>query len=372
MKPKNIPALTGLRFFAAMAIVMWHSQTGYFFKYGAFAPFYLAGAVPVFFVLSGFVLTISAGKYKSWSDFFVARIARIWPTHVAALAFLFLIFWPYSVDFFHHADTLRRLILNVLLVQAWSPNIATYWSYNDPSWSVSGEMFFYATLPFALIALSRHTTVRLVALIAVTFGAIFLVATAFPHIDENWLGSVLPLSGLPTFATGVAVGIWYKRLPSPNPSFARGTAVQVCVLAMTLAANALFASYPARIAPAASAFILLFGPSPFYAALIFALARYDGAISRALSLRLIVYGGEISYAIYLFHQLFFRWHSGYRAEFTGIPIWWQYAGLITAVLATSIVAHHVVEGPAKKGILALWGMILRRQAPQPIVADTAD
>src|ERR1700723_3432182 len=79
MKPKNIPALTGLRLFAAMAIVLTHSQTGYFFQMGAFAPFDLDGAVPVFFVLSGFILTLGANKYKSWSDFFVARFARIWP-----------------------------------------------------------------------------------------------------------------------------------------------------------------------------------------------------------------------------------------------------------------------------------------------------
>jgi peptidoglycan/LPS O-acetylase OafA/YrhL len=72
----SFPALTGLRFFAAMAIVLWHSQTG-FFKPGAFDPFCLTGAVPLFFGLSGFVLTINAGKYRSWADFFVARIARI-------------------------------------------------------------------------------------------------------------------------------------------------------------------------------------------------------------------------------------------------------------------------------------------------------
>jgi peptidoglycan/LPS O-acetylase OafA/YrhL len=372
MKPRNIPALTGLRFFAAMAIVLWHSQTGYFFKPGAFAPFYLAGAVPVFFVLSGFVLTISAGKYKSWSDFFVARIARIWPTHVAALAFLFLIFYPYSMDFFHHADTLRRLVLNVLLLQAWSPNPATYWSYNAPSWSVSCEMFFYAAFPLTVAFLSRRTTIRLAALIAAIFCGIILANKVYPHMDLNWLGAVDPPSCFPAFGIGVAAGIWYKGMRATSSSYTLGTAVQASALVMALWANAFFISHQTNIAPGANAFIWLFGPSPFYAAFIFALARYDGVISRALSLRLIVYGGEISYAIYLFHQLFIRAHSGIRASFVGIPNWGQYAGLIAAVLVTSIAVHHLVETPCRRGILALWGLHKRRREPKLIAADTAD
>jgi peptidoglycan/LPS O-acetylase OafA/YrhL len=371
MKPKNIPALTGLRFFAAMAIVLWHSQTGYFFKYGAFSPFYLAGAVPVFFVLSGFVLTISAGKYKSWSDFFVARIARIWPTHIAALMLVFLILYPYSLDFFYHADTLRRLALNVLLLQAWSPNMATYWSYNDPSWSVSCEMFFYAVFPLTVAFLSRQTAVRLIAIVAAIFCGIVLTNKAYPHMDLNWLGAVDPPSCFPAFAIGVAAGIWHKSLRDASPSYIVGTSVQAAALAMALWANAFFISHQAHITPGANAFIWLFGPSPFYAAFIVVLARYDGAISRALSLRLIVYGGEISYAIYMFHQIFIRWHAGHLAKFNGIPIWWQYAGLMTAVLATSIAAHHLIEKPARRRILAVWRSV-RSRPQRGIAADTAD
>jgi hypothetical protein len=59
---RNIPALTGLRFFAAALIVLWHSQTGYFLSDNYFQAFNPTAAVPLFFVLSGFVLTVNSAK----------------------------------------------------------------------------------------------------------------------------------------------------------------------------------------------------------------------------------------------------------------------------------------------------------------------
>ncbi len=199
-----------------MAIVLWHSQTGYFFPPRAFAPFYLAGAVPVFFVLSGLVLTIGFDKYHSRSDFFVARIARVWPAHMAALVWLFLVFYPYSLDFFYHTETVLRLVVNVLLLQAWSPNVATYWSYNAPSWSVSCKLFAYAAFPLAFAVLRRQTLARAVTIVAVIFCAIVAVDELHPGVDASWLGGVNPISCFGAFAVGIATGVWRRKLPPPR------------------------------------------------------------------------------------------------------------------------------------------------------------
>jgi len=370
MPSRNIPALTGLRFFAAMAIVLWHSQTGYFFKYGAFAPFYLAGAVPLFFVLSGFVLTIGADRYKSWSDFFVARIARVWPAHIAALVFLFCVFYPYSLDFLHHAQTLWRLALNGLLLQAWSPIRADYWSYNAPSWSVSCELFFYAAFPMAFLALQRQTFTRTLAIVLIIFSAIVLTDTVRPGIDPNWLGSVLPVSAFAAFAVGIGAGVWRKALPASSAGYLTGTVIQCGALLAALVANALFASHPIGSTPAGQSFVLLFGPVPFYATALLALARYDGLVSRALSNRAIVYGGEISYSIYLFHQIVIRWHSGELATFSKVPIWLQYAGVLAVTLILAASVHHLVERPFRRWIIAgckrlTASFVTRRRAPPP-------
>lgn len=210
--PVNIPALTGLRFFAAFAIVLWHSQGDIFFQLGAFNPFYPAGAVPLFFVLSGFVLTINAVKYPTWSDFFAARIARIWPAHLATLV-LFIVLAPHGKDVFRTLDGASTLALNVLLLHAWVPRQEVYWSFNSPSWSVSSEMVFYAVFPLCLALLSRRPWLRLVALVGVVVSLIALAAHVLPGLDANWLGAVNPLAGFGSFAIGIVFGLVSRQLP---------------------------------------------------------------------------------------------------------------------------------------------------------------
>src|SRR5690348_9842412 len=91
----HLNALTGLRFFAAFYVVIFH-----FGKYHlASAPHWLFNigrsgyiAVGLFFVLSGFVLTYTyLGGAAPWTrldkrTFWVARLARIYPLYVLSLA----------------------------------------------------------------------------------------------------------------------------------------------------------------------------------------------------------------------------------------------------------------------------------------------
>jgi peptidoglycan/LPS O-acetylase OafA/YrhL len=338
-----------------MAIVLWHSQTGYFFKWNAFAPFYLAGAVPLFFVLSGFVLTLGSGRHRSWADFFVARFARIWPAHVAALLFLMAIFSPGSFALLSQPDMTRRLIMNILLIQDWSPHEATFWSFNAPSWSLSCEAFFYAAFPAALMLLGHQTWVRLAAIFAAIFGFVVMTQQLVPQINTGWLGSMNPIVGLSAFASGIAAGIGFGRWGESSESLTVGTVVQMSAVAAALGANAIFNTFQIRALPAGAVGLIAgFGPTPFYAALLVALARYDGLVSRVLSTPIVVYGGEISFSIYLFHQILIRWHSVHLKMFAGIPIWGQYAGFLASTFALASVVHHLIEEPSRRGIISLW------------------
>lgn len=349
-----IKALTGLRFLAAASIVLWHSQAEYLFGANAFAPFVLSGAVSLFFVLSGYVLTINAAKYRATPTFLVARLARIWPAHAAAVLFWAAIFYPYSLDLVATRDGARKLAVNLLLLQSWFPDVATYWSYNAPSWSVSCELFFYAVFPLCLMALRRQPILALAGFIAA--GAVFLFAAGAlaPDLDFLWVGYINPVANLPVFVLGIATGLLHMRLAPTKTGLLAGTALQLGAVALAAWGNHAMAAIDVRpFSTTVTVFINNSGACWCYALLIFALGRYQGIVSLALSRPALVYLGEISYAIYLFHQPILRWHSLHYMEFH-IPIWIQYAGVWAATIAVAALVHHAVERPAQRWVRLAW------------------
>jgi peptidoglycan/LPS O-acetylase OafA/YrhL len=87
----QIKCLTSLRFFAAAMIVVFHSVNAFRIADNSKITFPLEQGVSFFFVLSGFILTYvypSLNGAHRVRDFYVARIARIWPAHFAAFLLL--------------------------------------------------------------------------------------------------------------------------------------------------------------------------------------------------------------------------------------------------------------------------------------------
>src|SRR5579862_2344360 len=93
----RIESLTGLRWFAALAVYFDHFRLlgvpGWMTT--MFENGYMG--VTVFFVLSGFILTVnyrstlSSPSLSAIRDFAVARVARVYPTYLLALGYVFLL-----------------------------------------------------------------------------------------------------------------------------------------------------------------------------------------------------------------------------------------------------------------------------------------
>ena len=155
MKRRDFPALTGLRFFLALWVIL-HHLTGPGQKLEATALLLPDGmftlirggyqAVTTFFVLSGFVLTRSYAA-TAWSRrntlrYALGRVARVYPVYLLSLAVV--------APFILADQTPGKpgyLAAHLLLVQAWLGAIPVNW--NTPAWSLSCEMFFYAMFPLA-------------------------------------------------------------------------------------------------------------------------------------------------------------------------------------------------------------------------------
>ncbi|WP_368784602.1 acyltransferase family protein [Arthrobacter sp. 4R501] len=82
----QLNSLTGLRFFAAMAVVLYHVHLYFPAVSDSLAIFgYGYTGVSFFFILSGFVLAWSHRPNFRPGRFYWNRVARIWPLHLLTM-----------------------------------------------------------------------------------------------------------------------------------------------------------------------------------------------------------------------------------------------------------------------------------------------
>jgi len=151
--------LTGLRGVAALLVLSHHlylhlapNQPGL-----AFEPLLRKGylGVDLFFVISGFVLTMVYGTWfelgrragpLDYLRFVARRVARLWPSHVTMLAVVLATNATLGAT-----PSLRLVSANVAMIQAWGISA----EINPPAWSVSTEFMAYLLFP-ALAMLSAR------------------------------------------------------------------------------------------------------------------------------------------------------------------------------------------------------------------------
>jgi peptidoglycan/LPS O-acetylase OafA/YrhL len=366
----RLPALTGLRFFAAAAILVHHLR-GYFGISSESMPgWHLDQGVSVFFVLSGFILYHVYPRLPTWEakgHFLLARVARIWPAHLTALIIGFALLGRFVAPL-PSSDGYMNLLTNVLLVHAWIPKGQYYFSYNSVSWSISTEFGFYLMFPFFVVAFRRSWWWKL----ALAFGlavAMILVSNAFslPGFDPAYRGVtshglvyVNPLARLFEFVLGMCSALAWQRLHH-QLQFGRtiATAIELAAVALLLAniSIGLALAFPLWSAAGAAGHTWLasagFSALPA-ALLIFVLATGRGWIGALLSTRPVMLLGEVSFSIYLTHQLLLRYYQLHRAPLDAWLGPLALPGYLLAVLVLSYAIWRLIERPARSYLVGWW------------------
>ena len=289
-KRSPLPALTGIRIFAAYYVVMLHTGAGYFGRHGApevvlrlLDKGYLA--VSLFFILSGFILVYTyQGKISGTENtvrFWEARFARIYPVYLLALVLMV----PFAKTI-----TVGQRFAVLSMVQTWipwRPDLVGAWNF--PAWSLSVEAFFYLVFPLIFLALNRMRVAGLHRLAGFLLAVIVIGDLSRPV--ERWPESVIPLMHyiplpvlrLPEFVVGMALGLAFLRVPvwrySGRVSVGAALAA-IAVLCLPWGAWTSIAVIP-------------------FAILIASLAYQSGPIARMLSSRILILLGSASYAVYL-------------------------------------------------------------------------
>lgn len=165
------PLIDPLRGFAALSVLMYHVIEIYqwrnfpdtfglvWFKWGWMG-------VDIFFIISGFVITLSAlnlmakhdGNHAAAAkDFLNRRIRRIAPLFYASMA-LFLLLTP---EIWQQSGFAKNLASHILFIHNWYPEF--HRSINAPSWTLGPEFQFYIVLILLLPFVSRKNLPWIIA-----------------------------------------------------------------------------------------------------------------------------------------------------------------------------------------------------------------
>ncbi len=347
-----IKPLTSLRFFFAFMVLLSHcgSIDSYFDRH-VFQEGFVG--VSFFFVLSGFII---AYNYRekiehgtiSRQKFWVARIARIYPLHIFTVFIALLLhteLWQNGVSWIIH------LVPNLFLLQAFIPKNSFYYSFNSPSWSLCCEMLFYTLFPF--LVKWFNSIGRLISVVGIMSG-IILTGMSYTPEDQaivNTIWYVNPISRLCDFFIGMLLFALYAKYSKVSLNYKIASMMEVMAVVIFLAFY-LF-SDSLSIVYRASAYYWIPVSLVVY---VFALER--GYISRLLSRKYLVYLGEISFGVYMFHFLVIDilvriMHKIHIAP-NGVI---SFSILIFICLLLSSLSFRYIEKPANHWVKKVWDSI---------------
>lgn len=361
----RLEVLTGMRFVAAMAVVLFHFVHQAFPR-GSFPErVLLAGftSVNFFFVLSGFVLTEAyrdepfTTSRARWS-FYRNRFARIYPVYLVALAVGVvgaLQGQLISEARFYSSFGLERLVAVALVFPLLWKNAVFIFDW--ALWSIMVEAVFYAMFPWLLRGLRALAPRMALIVAAMAFVATMALIDAYDVLDPDALGRAFrlgdeqttwghilkfwPIAHLHQFLVGMAAAL---ALSDRGGSLSAGQrdlfVVTLAILATTLAYLGVRDFY---------LFLHSGVLAPIYAA-IMVLAAREGAVGWLFGSRVAGFAGRASYALYALHVPVFFIVRHYVAGRLEAP---AFVSLyLTVTLVAAAVVYVVVEEPARRRLRA--------------------
>jgi peptidoglycan/LPS O-acetylase OafA/YrhL len=307
-----ITPLTGVRFVAALWVVLFHV---YLYNGPGLAaahpvvdavvgPLVSQGdlGVDLFFLLSGFVLAHNylerLGPRPALPQalrFLGLRIARVWPLYLLAvlggglLLFLREQWWGSTPNV---PISWGRFLEQVLMVQQWGAANVPDTSWTGPAWSISAEWLAYLSFPLLAVLVWRiQRYAGPVAVLALAGGVLVpvLIWTTVAHTQAA------PFMWLARLASEFVCGMLLAAAPTYALPRVRAAAARLTPVAVAAGAAWLYlADLLGR--PSLGPLVLALFP-----VLVLGLAVGNGALHQVLGSRELVLGGEISFALYLVH-----------------------------------------------------------------------
>ena len=357
-----IPAIDGLRAIAVVAVVAYH--LGFDWIPGGFL------GVDLFFVISGYVITrllldsIERSGGLDLKKFYFARLRRLMPA-----LFFMLISTAIAVGIWA-PDTIKRFLTDAPYAFTGTMNwwlVAHHQDYFESigrppllqhTWSLAVELQFYLIWPLILLLILRFfgkKRVSLVALLIAAFSGVTLLWVSF-SLDAASASNVSHVYfGTDTHSIGLFLGaaLAVSWVPQNFKS-------EVSRRAQDFIDGVGVFGFLGIL----SAFLLIDESDPTLYKIAFPIAGLCGAaivtsvvhpasrFAPLLQNKVLLWIGERSYAIYLWHWVIFQ-VTRPEVDLAGRS-WALLALRILIVLALADISLRFIELPVRRGLVAYW------------------
>ena len=198
----RIKELDVFRGFAALAVVFYHYTTRYnelFNEQSSWQFAYGWLGVPVFFILSGFVIYLTVDKSKSAIDFLKKRFIRLYPTYWLCL--LITLGVECFSGIFRGNPTWKDILMNFTMFQQFF----NFKHVDGAYWSLLPELLFYGLMAF-LMKIKKVRSYYLYNAILLIVGMTHLV------LPLPIIGKVLSIHYILLFMIGIAFYRIYNQI----------------------------------------------------------------------------------------------------------------------------------------------------------------
>jgi peptidoglycan/LPS O-acetylase OafA/YrhL len=303
--------------------------------------------VPIFFVISGFLVTDSALRSDSTTNFFWKRALRIYPALIVNMLVLETAlyisgqnigyhYWQYPVALLTSLATASSAIAVYLTnIPGWYGQgfFAAYPS--GVLWTLTIELSFYLVVPLVAWLATRSVRLAMGAVFVGFAASLYLAATVYTwtFTAEHPILDVLFPAYFWIFAIGILLRLTW---PHVSRAFEGKALLWVPLYFFVLDYSERHSLGSIDFHYNASAFT-----AARYTFLAFAVISVAYTFSNASR---VLQGWDLSYGIYLWHMFFI-----YTLLAVGVTThWWLWAALLFCTIGTSALSWRCIERPASK------------------------
>lgn len=311
--------MAGLKVIALLLLFWWHSPIP--------NPNVDIGArvCEFFFVVSGFLVSYNYSNKMvpaTWNEsclYVKKKLSKMWSLHFVAF-FICLSLMPIS-DIFSMRIAFEALI-NLFLLQSWSIDSRTFFSFNGTSWFLSSILFCYFLSPFLLK--TANTRRRAVISLIIAFSLRFLIEKQqilFGTEITAWNLHVSPVVRGLEFYVGLAlypISLWFRDLLNRKYSQAISSLTEIIITLITLVLVVIQEGHWMR-----AEFVCVF-------CIMIVVYSWDmGIISNVLSTYIFKFFEHIEFEFFILHQAIIKVvnHYSILANYG-----WKYQSIVSFLL----------------------------------------